>query len=299
MKRRKESTIVRVRNALVRAAAALAPSLGAAFIERLWFTVPADRGGSTGVQQEQSNPAGEPFVLAVGGRRVRGSIWGQGSSEGPIVYLLHGWGGRSAQLAAFVPPLLAAGHKVIAFDALSHGSSDHGVHGRRRTTVSEVAEVLAAVVAAHGPAHAIVAHSGGCTSTALALRAGLTADRIAFIAPMADPRPLLTGFVAMLGFGPRVLARSIRRIERRVGLAMEDVQVPRIASRLAAPPPLLVVHDRDDGEVPWSHGSAIADGWPGATLLTTTGLGHRRLLRDETVVAEIVSFVRAPATKAG
>jgi len=30
---------------------------------------------------------------------------------------------------------------------------------------------------------------------------------------------------------------------------------------LAVPPPLLVVHDRDDREVPWEDGAAIAAAW--------------------------------------
>ena len=56
--------------------------------------------------------------------------------------------------------------------------------------------------------------------------------------------------------------------------------------------PLLVFHDRDDAEVPWSDGAAIAGAWPGARLVTTAGLGHRRILRDERVVSQAVAFVK-------
>ena len=35
----------------------------------------------------------------------------------------------------------------------------------------------------------------------------------------------------------------------------------------------------------------IAAAWPGARLLTTDGLGHRRVLRDAGVVAEAAGFV--------
>lgn len=236
---------------------------------------------------------GEPFEVLVGGRRVRGSTWG----HGPAVYLVHGWGGRADQLAAFVPPLVAAGHRVVVFDALSHGASDPGRYGRRRSTVPELAETLTAVVAAHGPARAVIAHSLGATATALALCAGLAADRLAFLAPMADPRPLLDAFVRALGFGPRVLTRTTRRIERLAGLAMADLDVSRIARQVTTPP-LLVVHDRADREVPWLQGSAVASTWPEATLLTTKGLGHQRILRDETVVHEAVSFVATPVPTA-
>lgn len=50
----------------------------------------------------------------------------------------------------------------------------------------------------------------------------------------------------------------------------------------------LVIHDADDDEVPLADGQQIAELWPGAALTTTTGLGHRRIVRDETVRALVV-----------
>jgi len=54
-----------------------------------------------------------------------------------------------------------------------------------------------------------------------------------------------------------------------------------------------VIHDREDAEVPWQEGAIIAQAWPGATLSTTSGLGHRRIVRDRHVVREAVNFVLA------
>ena len=47
--------------------------------------------------------AAEPFEVESLGAAVRGHVWG----EGPVVYLVHGWGGRGSQLASFVEPLRA------------------------------------------------------------------------------------------------------------------------------------------------------------------------------------------------
>jgi hypothetical protein len=57
--------------------------------------------------------------------------------------------------------------------------------------------------------------------------------------------------------------------------------------------PLLVIHDRDDAEVPWQDGAMIAQAWPRATLSTTSGLGHRRIVRDAEVIREAVGFLLA------
>ena len=46
-------------------------------------------------------------------------------------------------------------------------------------------------------------------------------------------------------------------------------------------------------DVPAADGEAIARAWPGAVLLTTTGLGHRGVLWDDEVVRRVVRFVGA------
>ena len=54
---------------------------------------------------------------------------------------------------------------------------------------------------------------------------------------------------------------------------------------------LLVVHDRDDVETPWTGGARLVDLWPGARLVTTEGLGHRRVLREPSVIEEAAAFI--------
>ena len=93
---------------------------------------------------------------------MRGRRWGHGEN---IVYLVHGWGSSAAQLGAFIETLLDAGFSVVAYDALSHGSSDPGPSGPRRSNALEHRDVLAVV--AHGPAYGVVAHSSAAWSPRL------------------------------------------------------------------------------------------------------------------------------------
>jgi pimeloyl-ACP methyl ester carboxylesterase len=325
--RNRKSTIVRIRLVLaarsVRAAFWVlerwAPALGARWAERLWFTIPRARAAQRGSgnlrgRRGPGNPkgvprsvgsrsirpggtgwdAGERFEVAVDGRPVVGRVWG----EGEPVYLLHGWGGSAWQLGAFVAPLLRAGYRVVAFDAPSHGESAPGPGGPRGSTLLEFAAALRAVVVAFGPPRAVVSHSLGCSATATALRDGLAAGRVVFLAPMADPRPYTHDFARRLGFGERVRGRMVERIERRVGVPMSDFDLPAMARQMTTPP-LLVVHDRDDREIRWTGGRDVSRAWPAARLLLTSGLGHRRILRDPEVVAQVVAFVRAGQEAAG
>jgi pimeloyl-ACP methyl ester carboxylesterase len=275
-----KSTIVRSFGVLER----VAPAVGARWAETLWFAVPRAR-----ARPDRQAAPGQPFRLEVAGHTVAGETWG----AGPPVYLVHGWGGWGWQLDGFVAPLVERGHRVVAFDAPSHGASDPGPAGPGRSTILEFADALEAVVAANGPAHALVAHSLGATAAAFAIRGGLPVERAAFLAPMADPLPYTRTFAARLGFGERVRTRLVDRLERRVGLPLSAFDVPAMAREVATPP-LLLVHDRQDAETAWSDSAAIAHAWPDARLVTTSGLGHRRLLRAPAVVAEVVGFVAAP-----
>jgi hypothetical protein len=88
------------------------------------------------------------------------------------------------------------------------------------------------------------------------------------------------------------MAEMRRHSEKRIGARWEDLPLVPLRG-LGEPPPMLVVHDRDDREVPFADGAAIAAVWPGARFLETSGLGHRRVLRDPAVVEAVVDFVAA------
>jgi pimeloyl-ACP methyl ester carboxylesterase len=110
------------------------------------------------------------------------------------------------------------------------------------------------------------------------------------VAPLVDVTPYTYGFARRFGFGERVRTRMVGRFERRFGMPLSAFDLTATAAQ--AGPPLLVAHDRDDRETRWADSRTLARAWPGARLLTTTGLGHRRILADPQVVAEVVRFVR-------
>ena len=70
-----------------------------------------------------------------------------------------------------------------------------------------------------------------------------------------------------------------------------ELDMARVGPRL--PVSGLIVHDRDDREVPYSEAEALSAAWPQAQLLATSGLGHSRVLGDATVVRAISEFLTA------
>lgn len=208
--------------------------------------------------------------------------WG----EGPTILLVHGWNGRATQLGGFVSPLVGRGYRVVAFDAIGHGESPGNL-----LSLPELAALIADVANELGQIYGVVAHSLGGAATTLALSQGLRMQRAVFISPPSDPREFLRIFSAAIGISDEVRTRVKERVERRLGMAMEDMQATVHAPTMQVP--LLVIHDRDDKEVPVRVGQSVAHAWPGAELTITQGLGHQRILRDEAVKNVAVSFIDA------
>jgi len=268
-----------------RALSHLAPELAARAAERLFLTPPRPRRPRAEIDLLRTARA---RPMQIGARRIETWAWG----AGPSVLLVHGWGGRGAQLGAFVEPLVARGFSVVTFDAPGHGASDAG-----QVTIPEMTDAILAVAATRGPLAGIVAHSVGAAAATRALYEGLAAGAVVLVGPAADLIAPSVRFTAALGFTPAMRERMRRRIEARVGRSWSAFDAVALAPSLDAP--LLVIHDRGDAEVPWQHGLAITHAWRGAGLLMTDGLGHRRILRDPDVVAAAVAFVNARTAARG
>ena len=151
-------------------------------------------------------------------------------------------------------------------------------------------QALDAVFCRFGPAEAVVAHSMGTISTYLALRYGwLGAQRLVFIAPMVESESLFDQFQAALGFGPRVRAGFDRAVDEFIGVGVSEFDA-RVQARHVEPVPTLVITDRGDRQTAYADVVDFAESI-GAPLVTTEGLGHRKILRDAAVVERVVDFV--------
>jgi pimeloyl-ACP methyl ester carboxylesterase len=271
-----------VTRAALRALSWISIALAARHAERLFFTPPRPR------KSRAALPAGAQR-LDVQSRYGRVAAWSWGS--GPVVYLVHGWGGRAEQLGAFVAPLVARGLRVIAMDGPGHGES-----AGRRTSGVEIGRALADVAARYGPARGVIAHSLGAAAATFAVREGLPVQRLAFIGAPADPLTWVARFGRQLGLSAAVMAEMRRHSEQRIQARWDDLPLVPLRG-LSNALPLLVVHDRDDREVRCADGAAIAAAWPGARLLETGGLGHQRVLRDPAVVATVTAFLAGDETE--
>ena len=221
------------------------------------------------------------------GRVLRGLSWG----TGPVVLLVHGWETRWSSLAALVEPLVGQGFRVVAFDAPAHGASEG-----KQTDGRDYGQALAAVAGVVGPVYAMVAHSVG-GATAVFLLAGRSVypweapriHRLVLISTPADIRDVADLFATRVGLPAGAVQETVRRMARRVGFPASQFSVSEALRELHVD--VLVVHDRDDQEAPFSAAEAFVRTQPMARLLATSGLGHVGVLRAPEVIDSICGFL--------
>jgi pimeloyl-ACP methyl ester carboxylesterase len=225
------------------------------------------------------------FTVINRGKPLKVYTWGEGRS----VLLTHGWSGRGLQFCAFIQTLLNAGFKPVTFDAPAHGRSPGS-----RTDFLEIAEAIRSVAKHIGPLHAIISHSTGCVPSLLAIQDGLVVQRMICISPIAMFDTLLRAFAAKLRLSQCITNEQRHLLENTYGNALYERFSPAVIVKdlyTAA----LIIHDRDDVEVPWDEAHMLTQAWRNAQLISTRGLGHYRILRDPDVANHAVMFLTSPA----
>ena len=167
---------------------------------------------------------------------------------------------------------------------------EHGQSSGRSTHLFEFISAVQAMNRAYGPFYAVVAHSFGCMVLARALRDGLKTERVVCISPPAQLGFLIDSFCYTLQVPLAARRHFINRLRQRFGDDIDD-KVSTDVSVRSLSIPALIVHDENDRDVPLQQGEMLAEAWPGAELVITRGLGHRRILRDGDIVQKIVHYL--------
>ncbi len=285
-RRTKAGLTLAVTRAQLRVLEAVAPAAAERKAIDLWCTLPPgartrDYRPSAGTVTRLPAPRGGDVVV---------ETWG----EGPTVYLVHGWGGWRGQLGAFVGPLVEAGYRAAAIDAPGHGEAAPGFRGKGRGTVMEMMDALEVTGRELGPAAGVIAHSLGTTAAAHVVAESLSTRRLALVAPNYGFEEVVRRFVGVLRLNERTTNALRASLEEATGRALADYDLGPLGAD-GTMPDTLVVHDRHDKECPYSVGASVAAAWPNGRLMTTSGLGHQRILADAAVVAAVVAHVVEPA----
>lgn len=210
------------------------------------------------------------------------------------ILLTHGWGGHALNFSSIIDTLLENGFNVIAHDSPAHGESSGG-----KTNLFHNTKALFAVAENLPPIYALIGHSFGAiaNSYALALCKENTSPKYVCLSQVekliliAGPNKLTDIFAAFtqaMQLPDRVLKIFHQKVKDLSKQSIKTMSVSKFLSAYSGH--TLVVHDRNDRIVPFSEAESVAED-SGASLFSTTGYGHFRILKTKAVIEKIVDFL--------
>lgn len=209
-------------------------------------------------------------------------VYGSGSQT---ILISHGWSGRGTQLFKIAEPLAKMGFRVVSFDGPSHGRST----GKTTLMIEFIASILQ-LQKEFGGFYAAVGHSLGGMSILNAAVRGLEVEKLVTIGAGDVIYDIILDFVKQLGLDESYAKRMQNYFEKKYQMKMHDLSASVAAAGVKQP--TLIVHDKQDDDVPVTCAYAIAEKLENGTLLITERLGHRKILGDTDVINQIADFLR-------
>lgn len=201
--------------------------------------------------------------------------------SGPVAVVLHGWGGRPAQMAPVARRLAEDGFRTVI-------PTLPGRAGGEQTDIKKVARALLDLIEDIGEPDVIVAHS--FSAMALRLVFPETAPvRVVLVAPALDVNDALEVFGETLRLFPWVRSGLRHRVEswdRSLWATLSHVQPGQLPGA-----DILVVHDPNDHETPFVRSAQLAALRPATSIVPIDGTGHSGILSDPCTLDIVADFL--------
>ncbi|MDI9245326.1 alpha/beta fold hydrolase [Marinobacter sp. CHS3-4] len=210
------------------------------------------------------------------------SVYGQGSKS---ILLLHGWSGWVGQFSDLLNQLDPAEYTILAVNPMGHGDSyaNESHPGRFIEAVLDTYEFIGKNI------DVAIGHSLGSAALVYVQAVKQCFNRLALVSGPASIEGVLNRFASFLDLGESSRDIFIRKMEGKVGLTIDQLDLVKLAPSIKQP--VLLFHDRDDREIPASDSHELDKAFPRSRLVETRENGHNRILKDDIVITEILEFL--------
>jgi len=198
--------------------------------------------------------------------------------------LVHGWESRATQMFGLVPALLDIGFEVVAVDMPGHGHSDGEV-----SHAKAFVETVLLTQKKLGKFDAVIGHSMGAGASSIAISHGLETDKLILISGPSSVENVLRRFSGFVGLNHHATEKFLYHTERVVGVSPAELDAVNATQKIHIP--TLIIHDKEDQEVPISESERLLSTFKNAEFFATEGLGHRKILKSQYVIEKVCSFL--------
>ncbi len=228
---------------------------------------------------------GEKLAFVLNDNIVRG--WRFNHPAERKVLICHGFESSVINFDRYVKPLIKKGYEVLAFDAPAHGRS-----AGKKITAPLYKDMILAINKQYGPIRSFMAHSFGGLAVCLALEeiSHQSDHRLVLIAPATETTTAIDSFFSFLHLDPSLRPEFERIIVQNGGVSSEWFSIRRAFRNIRAKTRWF--QDEEDEITPMKDVINVqAENYPNIEFVFTTGLGHRRIYRDNKVSRSVVEFL--------
>ena len=208
------------------------------------------------------------------------------------VLLVHGWTGEAAFMGAFAERLRRAGYRAVIMDMPAHGQSEG-----QEATLFDCAQAIVDVAEVLGGVDFALGHSIGAMALLTAgegrypLRNAYPFQAYVLVAMPDAISDVTRKFGAGLGLSPAAQRVFERRLEVLARRRIADFSGTTLLA--ATGRPTLLIHARDDAEVPFVCARNMVQAAPNVHLQAVDGGGHRAILYAPPAIRAAVTFLDA------
>ena len=217
------------------------------------------------------------------------------------IVCVHGWEGRGTNFYKFIPKLTEKGFRVLAPDFPKHGNT-----GGPESGCHTFGHTLNCILNYINEPTILLVHSVGNAATCVNyyLSDEKTRNQIKGYVGISSPdafRDSIIDFGKSVGFDDYTNNLFVEKNSERLGIEVRFFVVSEIIKNFNYP--CLIVHDDKDKEIPFDWGVNVSKHIPEKfqtykigdkeypCFHKTSGLGHRRIIRDDNVANVVVDFI--------
>ena len=218
------------------------------------------------------------------GKQIVEYHWG--APGAPYVFLTYGWGYNAGRWRYFVPSLVEAGYRVIAYDPPGHGLAPKG-----RLHFVDNLNIIRSLIETYGQAEVLIGHSfgGACSVQSMDfLPQDLHPKRMVVMGSFSNARrSAFQVFRNALGLNQRLYDGFEQQIVKEAGDQIRPFNIGPFTANLGHIP-ALIVHDPLDKVTPGNEALGYHAYWPGSVLYLPLGAKHH--LGTPRVTKAILNF---------
>jgi len=218
-----------------------------------------------------------------------GDVHAYKTGRGPLVLLVHGWGGGAYQFFPLMLGLAQCGFMALSFDHLGHGQSEKKAATLRQfiLTTNHVLD-FARRNSSEG-LYAIIAHSTGCLAVANAMEKLIKDKPLFLISPVFNYPHHYSDILKRLNLGSKQQLNYFNEFKKSY---KNQYQKYELAAKLEKYADVTVIaHDKHDAVNPVQDSIKFCASHPLTRLLVTSDYDHLRIINSESVWQELKSHL--------